>query len=159
MSHVFLHLTGKASLHPCAGAHGRAAIEQTREGQVRSGGQADNEQRAAKYREGGSARPNGSLGRSVPRTPVRLNACNGVLTPTRMSRVGVRRRISLPATRPGASPPTSALRPVAARVLGRGSSIKAPPYVAAPSPTARLPYYEYGPWAAYEQPVPYPNRP
>ena len=47
----------------------------------------------------------------------------------------------------------------AADVLGQGAGVKAPPYVAAPSPTARLPYYEYGPWAAYEQPVPYPNRP
>jgi hypothetical protein len=31
--------------------------------------------------------------------------------------------------------------------------------VGSPPPTARLPYYEYGPWAAYERPVPYPDRP
>jgi hypothetical protein len=31
--------------------------------------------------------------------------------------------------------------------------------VGSPPPTAGLPYYEYGPWAAYERPVPYPNRP
>ena len=46
----------------------------------------------------------------------------------------------------------------AADLLGQGTGV-APPYVAAPSPTARLPFYENGPWAAYEQPLPYPNRP
>jgi hypothetical protein len=31
--------------------------------------------------------------------------------------------------------------------------------VTASDSKAALPYYEYGPWAAYERPVPYPNRP
>jgi hypothetical protein len=50
----------------------------------------------------------------------------------------------------------------AAEVLGPGAAVGAwygTAPVGSPPPTARLPYYEYGPWAAYERPVPYPNRP
>jgi hypothetical protein len=50
----------------------------------------------------------------------------------------------------------------AAEVFGPGAAVGAwygTAPVGSPPPTARLPYYEYGPWAAYERPVPYPDRP
>jgi hypothetical protein len=50
----------------------------------------------------------------------------------------------------------------AAEVFGPGAAVGAwygTAPVGSPPPTARLPYYEYGPWAAYDRPVPYPDRP